>query len=213
MTRSEKPFVKVCGFTKPEQARAASMAGVDAIGLVFYEPSPRSVDLEQAVAISQCVAPFTSLVALFVDATQERVREVLSRLSVDILQFHGNETPEFCASFNRRYIKAIRMREGLDLNAEMARYPHAAGFLLDAYQAGVPGGTGERFDWHRVPKRCAKPIILAGGLNPENVAEAVLQTAVYGVDVSGGVERAHGDKCLNKINRFLSELASTPEDS
>lgn len=204
MPRSSRPFVKVCGFTQAEQAKLASMSGVDAIGLVFYEPSPRYVNIEQALAIRSAIGPFTSLVGLFVDAAEDFVREVSTSLSLDILQFHGNESPEFCASFNRRYLKAIRMRDGLDVDAEMARYPHASGFLLDAYQAGVPGGTGESFDWQRVPRDGDKPIILAGGLTPDNVAQAIAQTAVYGVDVSGGVERAHGDKCQKKISRFLS---------
>lgn len=206
MNNRRKTFVKVCGFTRPEQAREASMAGVDAIGLVFYGPSPRNVSLEQAIDIAEAVGPFTSLVGLFVNAPAEEVRQILSRVSLDVLQFHGDESPEYCASFGRRYMKAIRMREGLDLDAEMARFDSAAGILLDAYRAGVPGGTGEQFDWQRVPRESGVPIILAGGLSPENVAEAIAQTGVYAVDVSGGVERAHGDKCLNKIAHFLSEV-------
>lgn len=206
MNNRRKTFVKVCGFTRPEQAREASMAGVDAIGLVFYGPSPRNVSLEQAIDIAEAVGPFTSLVGLFVNAPAEEVRQILSRVSLDVLQFHGDESPEYCASFGRRYMKAIRMREGLDLDAEMGRFDSAAGILLDAYRAGVPGGTGEQFDWQRVPRESDVPIILAGGLSPENVAEAIAQTGVYAVDVSGGVERAHGDKCLNKIADFLSEV-------
>ncbi|GAA6153187.1 phosphoribosylanthranilate isomerase [Pseudoteredinibacter isoporae] len=206
MNTKRKTFVKVCGFTQPEQARAASLAGVDAIGLVFYEPSPRYVSLGLAIDIAKAVGPFTSLVGLFVNASADDVQAVLSELPLDVLQFHGDESPEFCESFGRRYMKAIRMREDLNLDAEMARFASASGFLLDAYQPGVPGGTGERFDWQRVPKDSATPIILAGGLTPENVAEAVKQTGVYAVDVSGGVERAHGDKCADKIQHFLAEV-------
>ncbi|MBB6523359.1 phosphoribosylanthranilate isomerase [Pseudoteredinibacter isoporae] len=209
MNNVRKTYVKVCGFTRPDQARAASLAGVDAIGLVFYGPSPRNVSLEQAIEIAEAVGPFTSLVGLFVNAPEEAVRDVLAKLPLDILQFHGDESPDYCESFGRRYMKAIRMREGLDLDGEIARFGSAAGILLDAYQPGVPGGTGERFDWQRVPKSAAKPIILAGGLTPDNIADAVKQTAVYAVDVSGGVEKAHGDKCLDKIRRFLAEVDAT----
>jgi len=203
---SNRTLVKVCGFTQVEQARQAAKMGVDALGLVFYGPSPRCVDMARAQEIAAVVAPFCSLVGLFVDEQETVVKQLLNELPLDILQFHGDESPEYCASFGRRYMKAIRMREGLDLQAEIDRYQGASAILLDAYRPGVPGGTGEKFDWQRVPQDSAVPIVLAGGLDANNVAQAIRQTAVYGVDVSGGVERAKGDKCLSKIAQFLEAV-------
>lgn len=200
--------IKVCGFTQAAQAREAAEMGVDAIGLVFYEPSPRSVDWAQANDIAKAVAPFCSLVGLFVNPSPEYVRDTLARVPLDILQFHGDEPEEFCNSFQRRYLKAIRMRPELVPEDSVAAYPSASGILLDAYRPGVPGGTGESFDWQRVPKQSSIPLILAGGLDSNNVASAARSTGVYGVDVSGGVEAAPGDKCLDKIARFVSAVRS-----
>jgi len=182
--------------------------GVDAVGLVFYEPSPRSVDCSQASDIAKAVAPFCSLVGLFVNPSAQYVRDTLARVPLDVLQFHGDETEAFCNSFGRRYLKAIRMRPELMPEDSIASYPSAAGILLDAYRPGVPGGTGESFDWQRVPKQSPTPLILAGGLDSSNVASAAKSTGVYGVDVSGGVEAGPGDKCLDKIGRFVSAVRS-----
>lgn len=195
--------VKICGITDPDDARVAAEAGADALGLVFYPPSSRAVTLAEARVVAQAVGPFTTLVGLFVNAEEADVREALRQIPLQLLQFHGDESAEQCELYGRPYIKAIRMRPELDLDAEMARYPGASGFLLDAYRKGVPGGTGETFEWDRVPKSASRPIILAGGLTPDNVARAVGQTRPYAVDVSGGVERAPGRKDAQKIQHFI----------
>ncbi len=195
--------VKICGITDPDDARVAAAAGADALGLVFYPPSSRAVTPAEARVVAQAVGPFTTLVGLFVNAEEADVREALRQVPLQLLQFHGDESAEQCELYGRPYIKAIRMRPELDLDAEMARYPGASGFLLDAYRKGVPGGTGETFEWDRVPKSASRPIILAGGLTPDNVARAIGQTRPYAVDVSGGVERAPGRKDPQKIQDFI----------
>jgi phosphoribosylanthranilate isomerase len=200
--------VKICGITNIEDAHAVVAAGAHALGLVFYEASPRAVDLEQARAIAYSAGPFISVTALFVNPTAALVGAVVSKAPFQLLQFHGDETAAFCESFQRPYIKAIRMRPDLDVVTAMAAHPHASGFLLDAYRPGVPGGTGETFDWARVPRNSKVPIILAGGLTPENVAEAIRSTGVYGVDVSGGVESAPGKKDHNQIKSFITNARS-----
>ncbi len=200
--------VKICGITNVEDAQAVVSAGAHALGLVFYEASPRAVDLEQAQAIAYAAGPFISVTALFVNPPSLLVGTVVSKVPVQLLQFHGDETAAFCESFQRPYIKAIRMRPDLDLDGVIASHPNASGFLLDAYRPGVPGGTGETFDWGRVPRRSKAPIILAGGLTPENVADAIRATGVYGVDVSGGVESAPGKKDHNQIKSFINNVRS-----
>lgn len=195
--------VKICGITHPDDARQALAAGADALGMVFYEPSPRSVTVPQARAVAAAAGPLVTLVALLVNAEARTVRELLAQLPIQLLQFHGDESPAYCDAFERPYIKAIRMRPDLDVSAVMAQYPGASGFLLDAYRPGVPGGTGESFDWKRVPHGSAKPIILAGGLTPDNVADAVARTRPYGVDVSGGVEASPGRKDAYKLDTFI----------
>lgn len=194
---------KICGITSKEDAAHVLAAGADAMGLVFYPPSPRAVTYQQAAEIVNGLGPFLTLVGLFVNATKEQIEQVLAVVPLHVLQFHGDETPEFCRSFGRPFMKALRMKAGIDVSAEVDRFIGASGILLDAYQPGVPGGTGETFDWQRVPRNSATPIILAGGLTPENVASAVQQTAVYGVDVSGGVERSPGIKDAAKIQAFI----------
>ena len=194
---------KICGITSIEDAQVAIAAGADAIGLVFYAVSPRAVTIDQAKAIALSVGPFVTVTGLFVDADEAFIRNVLSQVSLHVLQFHGDESPDYCNRFQRPYMKAIRMRPDLDVDAEIQRYPNAVGVLLDAYRAGVPGGTGETFDWQRVPKKSLKPIVLAGGLTPENVALAISSTRVYGVDVSGGVESAPGKKDAQKVKNFI----------
>lgn len=200
--------VKICGITNVEDAKAVVDAGAHALGLVFYEASPRAVDLEQARAIAFAAGPFISVTALFVNPPASLVGSIVSRVPVQLLQFHGNETAAFCETFQRPYIKAIRMRPDLDVAAAIAAHPNASGFLLDAYRPGVPGGTGETFDWDRVPRDSNVPIVLAGGLTPENIAEAIRKTGVYGVDVSGGVESAPGKKDHNQIKSFITNARS-----
>ncbi len=203
--------VKICGITSVADAQVAQSAGADAIGLVFYEPSPRAATLEQAQAIAATLGPFTTVVGLFVNAEAVFVRKVLDQVGLHLLQFHGDESRGFCEQFARPYLKALAMRPGLDIEAEMALYPSAAGFLLDAYRPGVPGGTGETFDWQRVPRNTHKPIVLAGGLKPENVVRAVSATGVYGVDVSSGVESAPGKKDAQKIDQFIRNAKAAYE--
>jgi len=195
--------VKICGITRPEDARLALAAGAHALGLVFYAPSSRAVTLEQARAVAQAAGPFATLVGLFVNASETDIEQVLEQVPLQLLQFHGDESAGQCTRYGRPYIKALRMRPELDLDAAMAAHPRASGFLLDAYRKGVPGGTGETFDWQRVPKSADRPIILAGGLTPNNVAEAVATTQPYAVDVSGGVEAAPGCKDPDKVARFV----------
>lgn len=195
--------VKVCGITRREDALAAARLGADAIGLVFYPRSPRAVSTSQACAITAGLPPFVSTVALFVDPQPDLVRSVLERVPVSLLQFHGDECPDACAQFGMPYIKAVRMREGVDVVGFASTYTGAAGLLLDAYVEGQPGGTGTRFDWSKVPRSVDKPIILAGGLSPENVRQAIESTRPYALDVSGGVEVEPGVKDVAKIAAFI----------
>lgn len=196
--------VKICGLTTVDDALAAVAAGADAIGLVFYGPSPRCVDVDTAAKIAMAVGPFVTAVGLFVDADKTDVEAVLARVPLQLLQFHGGEPVSYCEQFQRPYMKALRMKPGLDVDAEIARYHSAQGILLDAYRKGVPGGTGETFDWQRVPSSSDKPIVLAGGLQPDNVCAAIAATSPYGVDVSGGVEGAAGIKDHKKIIEFIA---------
>jgi len=198
--------IKICGITRAEDATAVVDAGADALGLVFYPPSPRAVDIATAKIIVADVPAFVSVTALFVNPTVEEVQSVLDSVRIDLLQFHGDEEDAFCRQFNRPYIKALRVRQASDLVASCLRFPNALGILLDSYKPGVPGGTGETFDWSLVPATPPKPIILAGGLAPENVAAAIEQVAPFAVDISGGVEAAKGIKDHGKINEFVKEV-------
>lgn len=198
--------IKICGITRPEDGIEIARLGADAIGLVFYGKSPRAVTPSQAAEIVAVMPPFVSIVGLFVDPSPSDVARVLAQVSLDMIQFHGNETPEFCASVGQPYIKAIRMRAGVDLVIEQARYNHARGLLLDSYQPGIPGGTGATFVWDRVPETLARSIVLAGGLTPDNVAAAIKQVHPYAVDVSGGVESSNGIKDAAKIAAFIGEI-------
>ncbi|RLA18826.1 MAG: phosphoribosylanthranilate isomerase, partial [Gammaproteobacteria bacterium] len=176
--------VKICGFTSAEQATFAAHAGTDAIGLVFYAASPRHVSITAAQEIVAALPAFTSVVALFVDATEEYIRHVIQHVPIDLLQFHGDEPAESCRLYAKPYIKAIRMRTDTDIKALSTEYHDAAGLLLDAYHAGAKGGTGEQFDWDLIPKHCALPIILAGGLGPHNARDAIEHINPYALDVS-----------------------------
>ena len=198
--------VKICGFTRIEDAVSAARLGVDAIGLVFYPPSPRNVDIEQAVKIVNALPAFVSVVALFVDALEIQIREVLDRVSIDCLQFHGDEPPEACRLYNKRYIKAVRMRDGIDISSLALHYFDAAGLLLDAYHPGAKGGTGSRFDWALIPGQCALPIVLAGGLDQNNARQAVQTVRPYALDVSSGVETGKGIKDALKMAAFIREV-------
>ncbi len=177
--------------------------GADAIGLVFYPPSPRAVNLAQAQDIVSVLPPFITVVGLFVDESRDRINQLLRTVRIDLLQFHGKESAKDCTGYNRPWIKAIRMREGIHLAALEMTYPGASGLLLDAYEAGRPGGTGNCFDWERIPVAMASRIILAGGLNPDNIESAVRQVRPYAVDVSGGVEESKGIKDAGKIAAFI----------
>lgn len=194
---------KICGITRIEDALAAVEAGADAIGLVFYGKSPRAVSIEQAAAILQALPPFVTSVGLFVDMPRDELQQLLQRLPLDLLQFHGDESPADCEGHGRPYIKALRVRPGEDVAAAMAPYAGARGILLDTFVEGVPGGTGASFDWSLVPENAAKPIILAGGLDAGNVATAIRQVRPYAVDVSGGVEAGKGIKDAGKIRAFV----------
>jgi phosphoribosylanthranilate isomerase len=199
--------VKICGITRRQDAEFAVKSGADAIGLVFYEPSPRAVTMAQAAAITAQLPPFVSAVGLFVNATAEKVRQTLEQVPLSLLQFHGNESAEYCAQFNMPYIKAVRMQTETDLIQADEHFAEASALLLDSYQHGVPGGTGQTFDWSMITA-VSKPLILAGGLTTENVAEAIRQVSPYAVDVSGGVEESKGLKSNNKISAFMREVAN-----
>ena len=198
--------VKICGITRFEDAMAAVDAGADALGFVFYSKSPRAVSIADAAPIIAQLPPFVTSVALFVDAEPEFIRKVVDKTQVDLLQFHGNESADECGDYSRPYIKALRMRPDLDLNQEMLAYASARGVLLDAYTPGIPGGTGEKFDWSRIPAHLAAGITLAGGLDSSNVAAAVDQVRPYAIDVSGGVEQSKGIKDAEKLKQFIAEV-------
>jgi len=198
--------IKICGITRAEDANAVVNAGADAIGLVFYPPSPRAVSIEQAAAAVADVPAFITVTALFVNPTVEEVQSVIDSVRIDLIQFHGDEDDDFCRQFNRPYIKALRVRQASDVVASCMRFPGALAILLDSYKPGVPGGTGETFDWSLVPETPPKPIVLAGGLEPSNVASAIEQIHPFAVDISGGVEAAKGIKDHGKIIEFVNEV-------
>ena len=198
--------IKICGITSVEDALAAAQLGADAIGLVFYPPSPRYVEVEQAAEIAAALPPFVTTVGLFVNADEQTISEVVSRVRIDLIQFHGNECKDYCGLHQRPYLKAVRMSDEVDLDKQMTDYDQARALLLDTYKAGVPGGTGEQFNWDRVPAHLADKIILAGGLTPENVKDAIAQVHPYAVDVSGGVESAPGKKDKEKMARLIEAV-------
>lgn len=204
--RLRRTRIKICGITNVDDALAAAAAGADAIGLVFYPGSPRAVTIAIARDVCEVLPPFVAAVGLFVDAESALIREVLSTVPLDLLQFHGVETAETCVQFDRPYIKALRMRDDVDLLDEALQFSGARGLLLDTYRAGVAGGTGETFDWQRIPAAMRSRIVLAGGLNPDNVGAAVRQIRPYAVDVSGGVESAPGRKDASKIEQFVAAV-------
>lgn len=196
--------VKICGVTRVEDALAASREGAHAIGLVFYRPSPRFVEPDAAAAIVRALPPFVTPVGLFVDAGEEEVRAFAERSGVQLLQFHGGESPEFCARFGRPYMKAVRVRPGIDLLQYAHDFHSATALLLDAFQEGLHGGTGAVFDWNLIPQALPLPVVLSGGLTPENVGEAIRRVRPTAVDVSSGVESAKGIKDARKIAAFIT---------
>ncbi|MCW8944291.1 MAG: phosphoribosylanthranilate isomerase [Sedimenticola sp.] len=200
--------VKICGITRTEDAIAAVNAGADAIGLVFYPPSPRAVTLSQAVQLVQGLPAFVSVVGLFVNPSADELSEVLSNVHLDLIQFHGDETVSECEAPGRPYIKAVRMKPGVDLFDIEKQFTTASGLLLDSYQKGIPGGTGETFEWERIPASLRDRIILAGGLSPHNVKQAIRQIRPYAVDVSGGVEQSKGVKDQEKMLAFMRGVES-----
>lgn len=198
--------VKICGITNVEDAREVVSSGAYAIGLVFYEPSPRAVTVTQAVEIASAVPAFVSIVALFVNANKSLVEEVMRLVRPSLLQFHGDETPTECESYQHDFIKAIRVNHDTNLIQYAKDFKSAKGLLLDTYTKGVPGGTGLSFDWNLIPENMPMPVILAGGLDVENVSIAVEQVKPFAVDVSGGVEHSKGKKDPAKIKAFMQQV-------
>lgn len=201
--------VKICGITRAEDLQAACAAGADALGFVFYEKSPRHVTPSAAAALLRELPPFVQSVGLFVNADPAFVESVLAIAPLDLLQFHGDETPADCARYGRPYLKAIRVKPDTDLLKCAADFEAARGLLLDAFVPGVPGGTGERFDWGLIPPDLPLPVILSGGLDPGNVAEAVRAVRPWAVDVSSGVEASKGIKDAHKVAQFISQAKAT----
>jgi len=197
--------VKICGITRPGDARAAADAGADAIGLVFYPPSPRYLSVERAVEIRDALPPFVQTVALFVNADAAQIAQVIGRVHPAMLQFHGDETAEFCAQYGLPFVKACRVRAGVDPLAYLQPYARATAWLLDSF---VPeyGGVGESFDWSLAPRERTRPLILSGGLERGNVARAIRAVRPWGVDVSSGVESAKGIKDAGKMAAFIAEV-------
>jgi phosphoribosylanthranilate isomerase len=198
--------IKICGLRDAATAQAAARLGADAIGLVFYEPSPRNVSCNVAHEIVAALPPFVTSVGLFVDAPRETIEGVLRSVPLDLLQFHGNESPEYCRSFGRPYMKAVRVTPGVDLVEYADRYADARAILCDAFVDSAPGGTGHQFDWSLLPADLPLPLVLSGGLNPDNVADAVRRVRPWAVDVSSGVERARGVKDLDCITCFIGAV-------
>ncbi len=195
--------IKICGLTRPADAAFAAHAGADAIGLVFYPPSARNLNIEAAREIAVAAGPFVGRVALFVDPDPALVTAVLADVPIECLQFHGDESPAFCRQFGRPYLKAARVRPGLDLLEYLAAYNDASGWLLDTWRDNEAGGTGEVFDWERIPRALARPLVLSGGLEEANVGRAIATVVPWAVDVSSGVEERPGIKDHGKIERFV----------
>ena len=194
--------VKFCGLRHKDDIADAVALGVDALGFVFYEPSSRSVAPEDAATLTRAVPAFLTRVGLFVNENAETIKRIFEIAQLNLIQYHGEESPEFCDSVGLPYIKAFRVQQDMDIRGAMDRYPNASGFLLDAYVRGQPGGTGERFDWGLIPRSYA-PIILAGGLTPDNAKDAIEQVAPWALDVSGGIESKPGRKDPDKMARFM----------
>ena len=204
--------IKICGLTRPEDARCASGLGVDAIGLNFYPPSPRFLGVSAARAVRASIPPFVSTVAVFVNPGADEVRRVMGEVGVDMLQFHGTEPTRFCEQFGLPYLKAIGMREGVDLAGAVREYPSAAAWLLDVHDTEKWGGTGRTFDWSAVKGTFDRPIVLAGGLAPQNVEDAIRRVRPFAVDVCGGVESAGGIKDESMLAAFVERVEGVGTD-
>ena len=201
--------VKICGITRDEDAEAVARAGADALGFVFWSGTPRRIDTERARSIAANLPPFLSVVGLFVDPAPDEVRAALARVPLDLLQFHGHEPADFCRSFGRPYLKAIAVDGGGGLLESLASYGDAAGLLLDAPPSGgLPGGTGKRFDWSRVPATLPRPLVLSGGLDAGNVGAAIARLRPWAVDVSSGVERLKDDGTTHKGIKDAARIAA-----
>ncbi len=198
--------VKICGLREPEHAVIAADAGADAIGLMFYSSSPRNVTVDEAALIAKAVAGKVTRVGVFVNPDEDFLKEVLAGVELDALQFHGDESNEFCSRWGLPWIKAVRVKDAMDVESELANWPDASAFLLDSYTPGVYGGTGEAFDWNRFPKHLKQPLILAGGLTPVNVAAAAVTVRPWALDVSSGVEQSRGIKDTALIKGFMEEV-------
>ncbi|MEO5677735.1 MAG: phosphoribosylanthranilate isomerase [Usitatibacter sp.] len=205
MTRS-RTRIKICGIREALHACVAADAGADAVGLVFYRESPRYVTPGAAAAVVATLPPFVTTVGLFVDATEAKVQDTLATVRLDLLQFHGTEAPEFCASFGLPYVRAVPMAPGIDLLEWAGRFSSARALLLDAHEPGQPGGTGRTFDWADIPRDLPIPLILSGGLTRENVGRAVREVKPWAVDVSSGVEASRGSKDSHKIVEFIRSV-------
>ncbi|MCG8535663.1 MAG: phosphoribosylanthranilate isomerase [Pseudomonadales bacterium] len=200
--------VKICGITHLEDGLQAAQAGADALGFVFYGPSPRNVEVDRAASIIAALPPFVTSVGLFVDAEPEFIEQVIKATGLDLLQFHGDESESQCAQYGVPYIKALRMRPDVDLARQCHTFASSRGILLDAYVPGKAGGTGQTFDWSQIPQQLDFPIVLAGGLDPSNVQTAIQTVRPWAVDVSGGVEQAKGKKDPALVSAFIEGVHS-----
>lgn len=203
--------IKICGITSVADARAVVASGADAIGLNFYARSPRVVTADQALEIVAAVPPFVTVVGLFVDEPVAGIERILKVAPLDVLQFHGEESPEVCQQFGRPWIKALRMRTGVGISQQCSRYQGARGILLDSWQEGVPGGTGKTFDWQLAREKLSLPVVLAGGLHDKNVGDAIRALGPAAVDVCGGVESAPGIKDGARVRQFVAAVRAADE--
>ena len=205
--KNSRTRIKICGIREPEHARVAADAGADAIGLVFYRESPRNLhDLQVAERIIDVLPAYVMAVGLFVNASQAEVRSILEEIRLDLLQFQGDEPPEFCASFGLPYVRAVRMEKGVDLVEYRRQFPGAKALLIDAHVPGQRGGTGQVFDWSAIPRSHPAPLILSGGLTSGNVGRAIREVRPWAVDVSSGVEASRGVKDPAKIVEFIRSV-------
>ena len=198
--------IKICGLKSADMALHASRCGADAVGLVFHKPSPRYVAPDEAARIAQALPPYVMAVGLFVDLPAGEIRDILARVPLQMLQFQGDEPPDFCESFRMPYVRAVRMEQGADLLEYAGRFSRARALLLDAHVPGLAGGTGQAFDWKEIPRDLPIPVILSGGLTPENVGRAVREVKPWAVDVSSGVEAERGVKDPRKIEEFIRSV-------
>jgi phosphoribosylanthranilate isomerase len=204
--KSARTRIKICGLKDPEHVRIAAGEGADAIGLIFFPPSSRYVSIGEAEKVANAAPPYVTTTAVFVNEKPETIRAILERVPVGLLQFQGDETPEFCAGFAKPFVRAVRMEKGVDLVECSSRFSSARGLLLDAHVAGEVGGTGTSFDWSRIPREALLPLILSGGLTPKNVGRAVREVRPWAVDVSSGVEKSRGIKDPALIVEFIRSV-------